>query len=135
MTYLLDINVLLALAFPAHEFHERVEAWVAALQEDGVPSLATSPIVELGFVRIASSVPAFGVSVQEARTLLQRIKASKQVRFSLLADDVDVSALPMWVRGPKQVTDGHLLALARRHNAELATLDRGIAGAFLIPSR
>lgn len=134
MTYLLDINVLLALAFPAHEFHERVEAWVASMQEEGVPTLATTPIVELGFVRVASSVPSFGVSVQEARTLLQRIKGTKHARFSLLPDDVDISIQPAWVRGPKQVTDGHLLALARRHNAELATLDRGIAGGFLIPS-
>jgi predicted nucleic acid-binding protein len=107
---------------------------VAALQEEGAPSLATTPIVELGFVRVASSVPSFGLSVQEARSLLQRIKASKHARFEVLPDDVDISALPSWVRGPKQITDGHLLSLARRHRVELATLDRGIAGAFLIPA-
>jgi hypothetical protein len=32
-----------------------------------------------------------------------------------------------------QTTDGHLLELARTHQAQLATLDTGIPGALLIP--
>jgi hypothetical protein len=41
--------------------------------------------------------------------------------------------LPAGVKWPKQITDGHLMALARAHNAALASLDESIRGAFIIP--
>lgn len=47
--------------------------------------------------------------------------------------DRDISHLPKWVRTPKQITDGHLAELARANEAVLATLDRRIPGAFVIP--
>ncbi|MEY2879469.1 MAG: hypothetical protein RLZZ15_1849, partial [Verrucomicrobiota bacterium] len=50
-----------------------------------------------------------------------------------LPDDVPGDRLPAWVQTPAQTTDGHLLALAARHGAKLATLDTGIPGALLIP--
>ena len=50
----------------------------------------------------------------------------------LLADDVEISALPAYVRHPRDITDGHLLSLATRHGARLATLDKGIPTAHLI---
>jgi predicted nucleic acid-binding protein len=48
-------------------------------------------------------------------------------------DDSDAAMLPAWVKGPKQIMDGHLAALAKRHGARLATLDNGTPGAFVIP--
>ncbi len=65
-----------------------------------------------------------------ARRTLGALLSSK--RFNLLPDDVGVAKLPKYVKGPKQITDGHLLALAERHGARLATLDRGIPDAELI---
>jgi hypothetical protein len=53
----------------------------------------------------------------------------------LIADTHDISHLPEWVKTPKQITDGHLLQLARANGAVLATLDRRIPGAFLIPTQ
>ena len=40
--------------------------------------------------------------------------------------------LPARVQTPAQTTDGHLLALAAKHGAELAALDPGLPGALLI---
>lgn len=41
--------------------------------------------------------------------------------------------LPAWVRKSAQTTDGYLLALAKSHGGHLATLDRFIPDAVLIP--
>ena len=50
-----------------------------------------------------------------------------------LPDANDISNLPSWVSGPKQITEGHLLELAKAHRAALATLDAKIPGGYLIP--
>jgi hypothetical protein len=41
MTYLLDVNALVALGFLQHEFHGRVASWVRKLALRGVPELAS----------------------------------------------------------------------------------------------
>lgn len=131
--YLLDVNALVALAFKEHEFFEPVVSWVQSLRpkED---EFATCAITELGFVRVLT-VPQYGFSVEESKTSLLRLKASGQIGFVFVVDDQDASRLPRWVRMPKQVTDGHLVQLARSNGAVLATLARNIPGAFLIPER
>jgi hypothetical protein len=50
-----------------------------------------------------------------------------------IPDDVHTGHLPRWVRTSAQTTDGYLLALANSRGAHLATLDRFIPGAVLIP--
>jgi uncharacterized protein len=128
--YLLDVNALVALGFSHHEFHDRVAAWLNAQDS---PPLATCSITELGFVRVLAQVPAYGFTVLQARTLLLRLKKSKIVTFTFLADGHDISHLPAWVKTPKQTTDGHLLQLASANAAVLATLDEKIPGAYSIP--
>lgn len=130
MNYLLDVNALVALGFLQHEFHDRVAAW---LRQQKYPPLATCSITELGFVRVLSQAPAYGLTVAQARTALLRLKKTVRVRFTFFSDDHDISHLPAWVKTPKQTTDRHLLELANAHGAMLATLDEKIAGAYLIP--
>jgi len=132
MTYLLDVNALVALGFAHHEFHDRVASWVRAQQ---FPPLATCSITELGFVRVLAQAPGYGFTVGQARTLLLRIKQAAKPRFLFVADDQDISHLPTWVKTAKQTTDGHLVKLANTHGAVLATLDSRIPGAYLIPER
>jgi predicted nucleic acid-binding protein len=132
MTYLLDVNALVALGFAHHEFHGRVAAWVRGQE---FPPLATCSITELGFVRVLVQVPAYGFTVGQARTLLLRIKQAVKPRFIFVADDQDISHLPTWVKTAKQTTDGHLVKLANAHGAVLATLDSRIPGAYFIPER
>jgi uncharacterized protein len=132
MTYLLDVNALVALGFANHEFHGRVAAWVRARP---APTFATCSITELGFIRVLAQAAAYGLTVAQGRTLLLKIKEAGASRFVFIADDHDLSRLPTWVKTPKQITDGHLVKLAVAHGCTLATLDEGIPGAFLIPGK
>jgi predicted nucleic acid-binding protein len=129
----LDVNALLALAILEHEFHPRVANWVKRLAAGGAPELATCSITELGFVRVLGQAQQYGSSVAQARELLLHLKGSKRMRCTFIPDDRDISRLPKWVRTPKQTTDGHLAELAKANGAVLATLDRQIPGAFVIP--
>lgn len=131
MKYLLDVNALLALGFLPHEFHQRVATWVSL----GVDDVATCSITELGFVRVLAQAPQYALSVRDAQSLLVRLKATKLLNFSFISDDCTVSNIPSWVKTARQITDGHLAELAKSHAAVLATLDRRIPGAFLIPDR
>jgi len=134
MTYLLDVNALVALGFLQHEFHGRVAGWLRTLAAKGVPELATCSITELGFVRVLAQAPQYGFTVAHARDLLLRLKMESSLKFTLISDDHDVSHIPAWVKTPKQTTDGHLAQLAKAKGAVLATLDGRIPGAFLIPA-
>jgi uncharacterized protein len=131
--YFLDVNALVALGLLEHELHERVARWVSGRASKGALELATCSITELGFVRVLTQAPQYGLTVSQARTLLQRLKAGEAVKFTFIPDDHDVSHLPAWVKAAKQITDGHLAQLAAANEAILATLDRKIPGAFLIP--
>ena len=135
MKYLLDVNVLVALGFLQHEFHGRVAGWVRTLASRGIPELATCSITELGFVRVLAQAPQYGFTIAHARTLLLRLKRGNSLRFTFIPDDHDVSHIPAWVKTAKQITDGHLVQLAKAKNAILATLDERIPAAFLIPTQ
>lgn len=133
MTYLLDVNALLAMRYTKHVHHLWVTSWIRRRQDAyGVENVvfATCAITELGFVRIAGGSSGLADGVASARCDLKQIKARE--KFIFLQDHLGAEYLPAWVTKAAQTTDGHLLLLARAHYAELATLDRGIAGAELI---
>jgi uncharacterized protein len=129
--YLLDVNALLALGVREHEFHERTAKWVDSCGKSD--SFATCAITELGFLRVLIQAQYLGSTLALGQKVLRLLKASSRFRFDFLADDQDASQLPQWVKWPKQITDGHLVALARAHGEVLATLDQGVRGGFLIP--
>lgn len=133
MRYLLDVNVLIALGITQHQFRSRVRNWVASLAENKTPQFATCSITELGFVRIVSQVPSYGVTLEQAKIELSRLKGSTTYDFQFLADNNDISNLPAWVKTARQTTDGHLAQLARSNGAILATLDENMPDSFLIP--
>jgi predicted nucleic acid-binding protein len=133
MKYLLDVNTLIALGFLEHEFHGPVARLVRRLTAIGPPELATCSITEPGFIRVLAQAPQYGFTVGQACHLLQQLKAARIVSFAFIPDGQDISRLPSWVKNAKQTTDGHLAQLAGAHGAVLATLDRGIPQAFLIP--
>jgi predicted nucleic acid-binding protein len=128
MTYVLDVNALVALGFIHHQFHDRIVAW---LQSQQFPILATCSITELGFVRVLSQAAAYYLTVAQARTALLRLKKANV--FTFIDDTHDISHLPAWVKSPKQTTDGHLVELASASEAVLATLDEKIPGSYRIP--
>ena len=131
--HLLDVNVLLAMAYRKHVHHFRTKWWVEDLcgRESDV-SFAACSVTECGFVRISSSTALnFAETVEAARQDLSRLKSDWP--FIFIDDGVGADRLPAWVTKSKQVTDGHLLALAIAHGVPFVTLDRGIPGAVLIP--
>lgn len=115
----------MALAWDAHVHHAAVRAWFAASATAG---WATCPVTESGFVRVSSNpkVLASAISVEQARTVLRALRQHEGHRF--LSDDVSIASddIPPLV-GHRQVTDAHLLALARRHGTRLLTFDTGAA--------
>jgi toxin-antitoxin system PIN domain toxin len=124
---LLDVNVLVALAWPNHAHHRQAHRWFSRRIAGG---WATTPITESGFVRVSSNRAALPTATtpQTARELLRTM--TKFRGHTLWADDLPLVignqpavALPGTHRS---VTDAHLLALAARHDGFLATFDTGI---------
>jgi predicted nucleic acid-binding protein len=133
MIHLLDVNVLLAMAYRKHVHYFRTKWWVEDLcgRESDV-SFAVCSITECGFVRIASNKDLkFAEDVEAAKQDLFRLKS--EWPFVFVDDSLGADRLPAWVAKSKHVTDGHLLALATEHGIPFVTLDRGIPGALLIP--
>jgi predicted nucleic acid-binding protein len=130
MRYLLDVSALIAYGFRKHDFHDQVGAWMRSREGD---HFLTCSITELGFVRVLGNIRTYGMDVARAKELLLDLKARKVLPLAFIPDANDLSRLPQWVKTPLQVTDGHLLELAKAHGAILATLDKGIPGAYLIP--
>jgi toxin-antitoxin system PIN domain toxin len=121
---LLDVNALVALAWDSHIHHAPMRAWFARHGADG---WATCPLTESGFVRVSSNpkVLAHAIGVEPARGVLSALRALAGHRF--LADDVSITDgdVPSLI-GHRQVTDAHLLTLARRHETSLLTFDRAV---------
>ena len=121
---LLDINALVALAWDSHVHHAAMRAWFTANDSAG---WATCPITESGFVRVSSNpiVLPSAIGVDAARGVLSALRAHRGHRF--LTDDVSVSDSDVpSIAGYRQVTDAHLLTLARRSGVRLVTFDSSI---------
>ena len=121
---LLDVNALVALAWDSHVHHAAMRSWFAANSGDG---WATCPITESGFVRVSSNpkVLPSPIGVEAARAVVTALRGARGHRF--LVDDVSIadSDVPR-ISGYRQVTDAHLLALARRRGVRVVTFDAGV---------
>ena len=127
MIALLDVNVLVALAWPNHVHFEAAHRWFDAHRAAG---WATCPLTQTAFVRVSSNerVLPEAKTPREALALLERIVALAGHVF--WQDDTSLAASRFVRReslvGHRQVTDAHLLALALRRRGVLATFDRGV---------
>jgi len=130
VTFLLDVNVLIALIDPGHVAHDDAHDWFASI---GAAAWAGCPITENGLIRIVGnpSYPNSPGSPAVVAEILQKLQALPGYRFwpddlSLIgADGVD----PTKILTSAQVTDTYLLALAKAHGGQLATLDRKLSAA------
>lgn len=125
---LLDVNVLIALAWPNHAHHAAAGRW---LRDHETAGWATCPVTEIGFVRISSNPRAlpYACPPAEAVAILQGMRTLDTHRF--WPDDVTICDPTLMDAGRlavhSQVTDAHLLALAKRHGGCLASFDRRLA--------
>lgn len=127
MSCLLDVSVLMAVLWETHDENPRASAWL-----DRVDEFCTCPLTQLGFARVSAHPHlGYGVSVEHAFTTLRRLLADPRHRF--ISDDLSATDRALHtelMRGPQQITDRYLTALARQHGLMLATLDEPLARAF-----
>jgi hypothetical protein len=121
---LLDVNVLLALAWPNHQFH----AAASRRLESGRDRWATCALTQLGFIRLSSNpaaVPAAKTPAEAATLLAAMVKDPLHVYLKSLSAPCDEESIQIFERilGCRQVTDAYLLRLARQHRAKLITFD------------
>ena len=130
-TYLLDVNILIALSNRRHVWHQRAHQWFA-----NVGSWATTPLTEAAYVRLMLNPQAMGMPVTPAAALAS-LSSLRQQPGHVFIEDATSLAQPKidlaGLVGHKQVTDLHLVNLAAAHGAVLATLDAGIEK-MLLPS-
>lgn len=128
--FLLDVNVLLALADPLHVSHETAHRWFAT---QGSQGWATCALTENGFVRIASN-PRYPNSPGPAATVLTVLKgfcAHKGHQFWAGGESLREWLIPGASITHNQVTDVYLLGLAVHYGGKLATLDRTIPASVI----
>lgn len=119
--YLLDGNVLVALADAAHVHHAQAVRWFASTT---VP-FATCPITQGTLIRMLVHFKAVP-DVATAVVFLERFTAHPRHRF--WPDSLSYPGIS-WkgVLGQRQVTDAYLTALARQRGGRVATFDKGLA--------
>ena len=132
MKYLLDVNVLVAWGWADHAEHDCVARWIARVKKTRNDILLTSAIPQLGFVRVSVQRTGGAVSLESAGSTLAGMLRSLGARHLFIPDDQEANPWPEWCQSASRSTDAHLLTLARAHGSELATLDRGIPGAYLV---
>ena len=128
MTFLLDVNLLIALIDPAHVGHDLAHRWFAVT---GRAAWATCPITENGVIRIVGN-PRYPNSPGSPSAVVPIVAKLREIPgHSFWADDISLidSKLvsPDEIATPAQVTDTYLLALAVAHGGALATLDRRLS--------
>ncbi len=135
MKYLLDVNVLVAWGWSDHVGHERAASWIGEMKRKRGVNLLTSPITELGFVRVSLQRTRGGLAVSDAVDTLASMIRSLGQRHRFLADGrSSIDGFPVWCSNASKTTDAHLFSLAHDNGAQLATLDADIPDAFLIPA-
>ena len=133
-TFLLDVNVLIALLDPAHVQHDPAHEWFAGL---GHSAWATCPLTENSVLRILGH-PRYPNSPGTPAAVAQLMAAWRGLPghafwpddISLLdAERIDASRL----LSSGQVTDSYLLALASARAGQLVSFDRRLVTAA-VPS-
>jgi Predicted nucleic acid-binding protein, contains PIN domain len=122
--FLVDVNLLIAMAWPTHTAHDRARRWFVKSSRIG---WATCPFIQSGFVRIVSN-PAFSPDALTPRDALALLSANlEHPSHRFYSDDISlleaVKNTGAKLLGHGQITDAYLLGLARHHKLKLATLD------------
>ncbi|HMD40494.1 MAG TPA: TA system VapC family ribonuclease toxin [Candidatus Acidoferrum sp.] len=132
--FLLDVNVLIAMAWPRHLAHGKVQEWLSRHQNE---AWATCPFTQAAFVRLSSN-PGFSpdaLSPSDSLSVLESNVAHASHQF--WADDISLmqalEGVPTRLTGHQQVTGAYLLGLAIHKKGKLATMDRGIVD--LLPEK
>lgn len=128
MTFLLDVNVLVALIDPAHVSHDAAHRW---FEVEGAAAWATCPLTENGVIRIVGHPRYTNSPGSPAAVAAIVARMTALPGHAFWPDDVSLVAAahvdPARIRTPGQVTDTYLLALAAGRGGRLATFDRRLS--------
>ena len=127
-TFLLDVNVLIALVDSAHVQHDDAHAWFSRV---GKRNFATCPITENGLLRIVGH-PKYPNSPGPPSAVANLLTAFRELPgHHFWPDNISVADSTHVEVGllsnHSRVTDSYLLALARAYEGRLATMDRKLA--------
>lgn len=131
--YLLDANVLIALANQHHVHHAAAHCWFASIGH-----WATTPLTETAFVRLQSNSAVTGREISCGSALAALAAMREHPGHTFLGDEsslADPSINLMSLVGFRQVTDFHLVNLCAMHGAVLATFDAKISNALVSDDR
>jgi len=125
--YLLDANVLIALAWPEHSAHDRASRWFA---QHARGAWATCPFTQTALVRVLSN-PGFSERALTPAKALQVLSRNVELPgHHFWGDSIGlreaVDQMPTVLSGHQQITDAYLVGLAMHNGGRLATLDRRI---------
>ncbi len=132
--FLLDVNVLIALSWPTHVAHEKVQQWFSRYGRVG---WATCPFTQTGFVRIVSN-PAFSPNALTTADAFELLGSNlKNPAHKFWPDNLGLleatRSFQSQIAGHQQVGDAYLLGLAAYRKGKLATLDKGVLA--LLPGK
>lgn len=123
--YLLDVNTLIALAWPNHVHHAPASEWFVAHYAAG---WATCSVTESGFVRVSSNPRATPEAKTPAEALYLLRQMVSQAGHSFWPDEISMAKSELVdsskLLGHRQITDAHLIALAIHHGGRLVSFDR-----------
>jgi toxin-antitoxin system PIN domain toxin len=128
VTFLLDVNVIIALIDSDHVGHDAAHRW---FETEGSAKWATCPLTENGVIRIVGhpKYPNAPGSPATVASIVGRFRSLPGHEF--WPDDISLVASahvdPMQIGTSRQVTDSYLLALAVAHSGRLATFDRRLS--------
>lgn len=117
MTYLLDVNALVAWRHARAPHHEKFHAWAARV---GAAQLRTCAHAELGFIRVSMQV--FGYTLTQAHDALQAMRRET----GGFVEAAPSPRLAIWATTPARTSDAYLVQIARANALALATFDAGI---------
>lgn len=129
-TYLLDVNVLIALIDPTHVQHDAAHTWFATT---GQRAWATCPLTENGVLRIVGhskypNSPGNPAAVAQLMAGLYLLAG-----HVFWPDDVSLHDAQIvdqtQLKNSGQLTDTYLLALACANGGQLATFDARLVSA------
>jgi toxin-antitoxin system PIN domain toxin len=123
--YLLDVNLLIALAWDDHDHHQRAHLWFG---QRGISSFATCNTTQSGFVRVSLNPKAMKCSLAIDDIFAKLESFTKHPGHKFWEDGGLQIESPVWrgVTGHNQVTDANLVLIAHRHLGKLATFDGAI---------
>ena len=129
MIALLDVNVLLSLAWSNHARHQAAHDWFARNASSG---WATCFLTHIGFLRLSLNPTVVGASMtaQGALALLSGLVVHPNHQFldrAPTATAAPFDELIPKITGHQQISDAALLHLARCHGAKLVTFDQAMA--------